>query len=87
MKIVFDNADFTQSLDIGFKGKHQHPLITVVREYRDKDGEFIGANMVWSSSYPLRRVRAWFTVRFWKRQAARYRIWRATGHHFLSNRR
>lgn len=86
MKIVFDNADFTQSMSIGFKGKHQMPLITVIREYRTRDGEFLGATMPWSSSYPFRRVRKLFTAAFWKRQAARYRIWRATGHHFLWNK-
>lgn len=87
MKIVFDNADFTESLSIGFKGQHQLPLIAVVKEYRTKDGEFIGATMPWSSSHLFYCLRPWFTTRFWKRQAARYRIWRAIGHHFLSNRR
>jgi hypothetical protein len=28
-----------------------------------------------------------WTLRFWRRQVARYKIWRATGHHFLWNRR
>lgn len=87
MKIVFDNTDFTESLSIGFKGQHQLPLITVVREYRTKDGEFIGATMPWSSSYLFRRARPWFTARFWLRQKSRLKIWRVTGHHFLWNRK
>jgi hypothetical protein len=59
MKIVFDNADFTESLDIGFKGKHQLSFITVVKEYRDKEGNHIDAEMIWSTydlTRPFRRL-------------------------------
>lgn len=58
MKIVFDNADFTDSLSIGFKGRHQSPWITVVKEYRESTGEFIGADMIWYFD-PIWAVRRW----------------------------
>lgn len=60
MHINFDNVDFTETLSIGFKGRHQLPLITVIREYRDEDGTHLGADMLWSSSRPLRFIRRLF---------------------------
>lgn len=59
MKIVFDNENFTQSLSIGFKGRHQSPLITVVREGRGPEGETLWAEMLWYFD-PVWAVRRWF---------------------------
>lgn len=60
MQIVFNNDDFTESLIIGFKGKHQLPLLAVVKEYRDADGNLLGADMVWSTYSPIRFFRNLF---------------------------
>ena len=63
MKIVFDNTDFTESLSIGFKGRHQMPLVTIVKEYYDKDGNFLDATMLWSTYSPVRFIRRLFKRR------------------------
>lgn len=63
MKIVFENLDFSETLEIGFKGKHQLPLITIVRVYWDHDQEHmevIDAKMIWSSSSLWHKPRYYF---------------------------
>lgn len=60
VKIVFDNLDFTESLSIGFKGRHQLSLVTIVKECRDQDGNFLDADMLWSTHKIVRFFRSPF---------------------------